>query len=314
MKLVAMKCLSCGAGIDVSLDKKMAFCPYCGAKLLIDDEKHRIELSGKIEVSGIPTLDRLCTNAETFIAIGDLKNADRAINEIYNNYPSDYRGYYLSLLSKIKHMSTKSNNNAYGYNRFSDYAPHIRDVCNTAYKALHFAPTEKHREIKNIAYQWLKTLDNISKEENQNVEKYYQRKAYYEEKDNDLWRQVCEIEKEIDYLSVKEKKRKRNIYIASVVNIIGLLLLSLHEVFLFILFISFISTIIFIVMYFLMTKKITSHNIMLDKLNRSRRKIQESVKLSLWSDSKQTPEFTRESLDVYYSGIDNFQATVAMDP
>lgn len=38
MKLIKLKCSSCGADLEVDIEKKQVFCVYCGAKLLIDDE------------------------------------------------------------------------------------------------------------------------------------------------------------------------------------------------------------------------------------------------------------------------------------
>lgn len=36
MSMIQLKCQDCGASIDVDLDHMMAYCPYCGNKLLID--------------------------------------------------------------------------------------------------------------------------------------------------------------------------------------------------------------------------------------------------------------------------------------
>ena len=42
MKLIAFTCSNCGAALETDPEKKMAFCPFCGAKLLIDDESIKI--------------------------------------------------------------------------------------------------------------------------------------------------------------------------------------------------------------------------------------------------------------------------------
>ena len=36
VNLIHMKCQNCGANLDIDLDHMMAFCPYCGEKILID--------------------------------------------------------------------------------------------------------------------------------------------------------------------------------------------------------------------------------------------------------------------------------------
>ena len=36
MKIHTMKCVNCSASLDVDIDNLIAFCPYCGQKLLFD--------------------------------------------------------------------------------------------------------------------------------------------------------------------------------------------------------------------------------------------------------------------------------------
>ena len=38
MKLISMICPHCGAQLSIDLDRRQAFCQYCGNTLLIDDE------------------------------------------------------------------------------------------------------------------------------------------------------------------------------------------------------------------------------------------------------------------------------------
>ena len=42
MKLIKLTCANCGAELELDADRKQAFCTYCGAKQLIDDESIRI--------------------------------------------------------------------------------------------------------------------------------------------------------------------------------------------------------------------------------------------------------------------------------
>lgn len=39
VNLIHMKCQNCGANLDIDIDNMMAFCPYCGEKLMIDAEQ-----------------------------------------------------------------------------------------------------------------------------------------------------------------------------------------------------------------------------------------------------------------------------------
>ena len=36
MKLIQLKCENCGADLNLNMDKMIAYCPYCGNKLLFD--------------------------------------------------------------------------------------------------------------------------------------------------------------------------------------------------------------------------------------------------------------------------------------
>ena len=44
MKLIDTTCPKCGANLRVDADRQSAFCEYCGAQLLIDDEVHHLQI------------------------------------------------------------------------------------------------------------------------------------------------------------------------------------------------------------------------------------------------------------------------------
>lgn len=46
MKIVNLTCPGCGARLEVDIDRKMAFCSYCGAALPVDDEIQKVQLDG----------------------------------------------------------------------------------------------------------------------------------------------------------------------------------------------------------------------------------------------------------------------------
>lgn len=52
-RLIHMKCQNCGANLDLDLDHLMAFCPYCGEKLLIDVDKLHEVLIAKEETKQV---------------------------------------------------------------------------------------------------------------------------------------------------------------------------------------------------------------------------------------------------------------------
>ena len=44
MRIVDTTCTNCGANIHIDADRKTAFCEYCGAQLLIDDEVQHLKI------------------------------------------------------------------------------------------------------------------------------------------------------------------------------------------------------------------------------------------------------------------------------
>ncbi len=49
MKLIKLTCPSCGAKLEIDGARQKAFCQYCGTELLVDQERHRIELDNAEE-------------------------------------------------------------------------------------------------------------------------------------------------------------------------------------------------------------------------------------------------------------------------
>ncbi len=48
MRLVSLMCPQCGAQLQIDVDRSQAFCQYCGAKLLLDDESTTININQRI--------------------------------------------------------------------------------------------------------------------------------------------------------------------------------------------------------------------------------------------------------------------------
>ena len=44
MKLISLTCPNCGAKLEVDASLGKAYCQYCGAQVLIDEEKRNIKL------------------------------------------------------------------------------------------------------------------------------------------------------------------------------------------------------------------------------------------------------------------------------
>ena len=44
MKLIDTTCPKCGANLHIDVDRRSAFCDYCGAQILIDDEVQHLQI------------------------------------------------------------------------------------------------------------------------------------------------------------------------------------------------------------------------------------------------------------------------------
>ena len=81
MKLVAAKCPSCGASIEVNEKSETTKCKYCQQAILIEDAiaKYKLEISGEVEIKNLPKIDNY------------LKKANRNFKE--KNYDDSYKDY-----------------------------------------------------------------------------------------------------------------------------------------------------------------------------------------------------------------------------
>ena len=81
MKLVAAKCPSCGANLEVNPNQEALKCQYCGSAILVDDAiaKYKLEISGEVEIKNLPKIENY------------LNLAERAYNA--KNYEEAYKHY-----------------------------------------------------------------------------------------------------------------------------------------------------------------------------------------------------------------------------
>ncbi len=87
MKLVAAKCPSCGANLNVDSERKDMFCEYCGTKIIVEEaiQKYQLEISGKVEVDGIQTNDAKVAYGKTLERVGNYKEAIETYFDAVNN-------------------------------------------------------------------------------------------------------------------------------------------------------------------------------------------------------------------------------------
>ena len=103
MELVAAKCPSCGAEIDVDKDSDSTKCSYCNSKIIVKDaiKKMKVEISGNIEVNNSPTLKNL-------LKLGSRYYNDEEYSEAYKTYtkvceldPDNYVAILRKSISKV---------------------------------------------------------------------------------------------------------------------------------------------------------------------------------------------------------------------
>lgn len=101
MKLVQIKCPSCGAKLERKNDSKEITCTYCGITTIIDDEVIKVEHYIKNDISELKY-----QNADTYLY--KMKNYDLAFKQyksLSDLEPSDPRVWYGQLLSLTKDFS-----------------------------------------------------------------------------------------------------------------------------------------------------------------------------------------------------------------
>ena len=98
-ELVAGKCPNCGANINLPSELESTFCAYCGSNIKVNEaiEKLKIELSGKVEVDGIASINKMYKNAEDYIKLEEYENAYDMYISIIRDNPGEVKAYYLAL-------------------------------------------------------------------------------------------------------------------------------------------------------------------------------------------------------------------------
>ena len=77
MKFVSGRCPNCGYDVQLSESKESGFCSSCGSAIRVQDavQKLKLELSGKVGVDGINTVQQLKVNAQRSFDVGQYQNA-----------------------------------------------------------------------------------------------------------------------------------------------------------------------------------------------------------------------------------------------
>lgn len=103
MKLTAAKCPSCGASIKVDRNEESTTCEYCHNDIIIEDavEKYKIELSGKVKVSGIKDNDDRLKDAKNYLKLNEFNETVTTLNTIIRDEPFNIEAYTLLVKANV---------------------------------------------------------------------------------------------------------------------------------------------------------------------------------------------------------------------
>ena len=104
MKLTAAKCPSCGASIEVDRNEENTICEYCKSNIIIEDavQKYKIELSGKVKISGIKDNDDRLKDAINYYELDEFKNATATLNTIIADEPFNIEAHIWLVKTNVK--------------------------------------------------------------------------------------------------------------------------------------------------------------------------------------------------------------------
>lgn len=99
MKLIQLKCPSCGAELETSVGDKIK-CKYCGAEILVDDEKIKVEH----EVIDVDKEEQI-KSAEAYIKFGDFEKAFSIYKNLSEKYAYDSEIWYKMLFCLTRNFN-----------------------------------------------------------------------------------------------------------------------------------------------------------------------------------------------------------------
>jgi|GEM_PF-3193595 len=226
MPFVSVKCTNCNGDIQLDDTQKAGFCVYCGSKVIYEEAKRKIEISGRVSVEGIATIEMLLQNAEIFHQLGNYKKEEDILRQVSNNYPEDYRAWW-RLGFQYFNSSYERSNNKYGeldehrhISAEGSIVATINDSWSNVHNALILAPKEKILDLKKQAFDFYQTFIPFFEWEkvkiNRTLKHFEDEKKVYKEAEKKL-----EIYREASNKDVKANNaagfRKNILYLAIII-------------------------------------------------------------------------------------------------
>lgn len=104
MAFVAAKCTQCGANLEVDNSLDAAICKYCNTAFIVEKainnyntyhQNHYNIENAKLYIQDERSIENKLKNADVFfIKHGDKKKAMEIFQDVFNNSPGDYRGWW----------------------------------------------------------------------------------------------------------------------------------------------------------------------------------------------------------------------------
>lgn len=157
MGLIALKCPSCGAEVQLDESCEFGFCTYCGTKVM--QEKIIVDHRGSIKIEGTATAESLLERAQIMLQDGDFSNADSYFNRVLDIDPHCAAAYWGKLCCKIKVMSDDG---------VCIYPYSILDDINYK-KAIEFSEGAEQEKYSSLAQKTVANQDALVKRQQKKV-------------------------------------------------------------------------------------------------------------------------------------------------
>ncbi len=113
-----LMCEICGGSLVMNADN-VAECESCGMKYAKEKIAQMVKIDGAVEITkGEAEKERLLKNAETFVNLGKHVEAEDLCKKIVDEYPDDYRGWYLRFKNIVLAMDCNIDLYGHNYNTF----------------------------------------------------------------------------------------------------------------------------------------------------------------------------------------------------
>ena len=134
MKLVSAMCPNCGAQLELDEKMEKGFCMYCGSQVLVQDEvqKYKTEIGGRVSAEENLSAGELAQNGDTFMEIGNIRQAYEAFSEMSRKYPDDFRGWWGLVRTVTEDFSLMPSKGNYHTEERQTAAEYFDSACKTA--------------------------------------------------------------------------------------------------------------------------------------------------------------------------------------